>query len=107
MPQIPERLFRDEAGAALERVARLEEENRRLRDEVELLRRGAEEPPPLEPPHDRRAGDSPAARAAGACVVFTVAGSLLAMTMTMLGASHHHHHHGHAHRRPHVAVPDG
>lgn len=35
----PERLFRDSAGAALERAARLEDENKRLRQEVELLRR--------------------------------------------------------------------
>jgi hypothetical protein len=34
-----ERLFRDDAGAALERVARLEEENARLREEVERLER--------------------------------------------------------------------
>lgn len=34
-----ERLFRDDAGAALERVARLEEENARLREEVERLKR--------------------------------------------------------------------
>ena len=38
----PERLFRDEGGAAIERVARLEDENRKLRDEVERLARGEE-----------------------------------------------------------------
>ena len=36
----PERLFRDDAGAALERVARIEEENGGLRAEVERLRHG-------------------------------------------------------------------
>jgi hypothetical protein len=35
----PERLFRDSAGAALERAARLEDENKRLRHEVERLKR--------------------------------------------------------------------
>jgi hypothetical protein len=35
-----ERLFRDDGGAALERAARLEDENRHLRSEVERLRRG-------------------------------------------------------------------
>lgn len=34
----PERLFRDETGAALERVAELEDENARLRAEIERLR---------------------------------------------------------------------
>jgi hypothetical protein len=35
MAQPRERLFRDDAGAALERITRLEEENRRLRAELE------------------------------------------------------------------------
>jgi hypothetical protein len=34
----PERLFRDDAGAAIERVAQLEEENAQLRAEVNRLR---------------------------------------------------------------------
>jgi hypothetical protein len=37
----PDRLYRDAGGAALERAARLEDENRRLRAEVERLRVGA------------------------------------------------------------------
>lgn len=41
MGDSPERLFRDEAGAALERAARLEEENQQLRAEVARLRAGA------------------------------------------------------------------
>ena len=43
--RVPERLFRDDAGAAGERAARLEEDNRRLRSEVERLRRS---PPRIE-----------------------------------------------------------
>ena len=35
-----ERLFRDETGAALERASRLEDENRRLRAEIDRLRQG-------------------------------------------------------------------
>ena len=35
----PERLFRDDGGAALERAARLEDENRELRAEIARLRR--------------------------------------------------------------------
>lgn len=35
----PERLFRDDGGAALERAARLEDENRRLREEIDRLKR--------------------------------------------------------------------
>jgi uncharacterized small protein (DUF1192 family) len=42
-----ERLFRDDAGAALERVACLEEENARLRAEIERLRAGASRSTPL------------------------------------------------------------
>lgn len=41
-----ERLFRDDGGAALERVARLEDENRRLRAELERLRRSRPDPTP-------------------------------------------------------------
>src|SRR5690348_6925224 len=45
MSEERERLFRDDIGAALERVSRLEEENRRLRAEVERLERGTEPRP--------------------------------------------------------------
>lgn len=36
--EAPERLFRDDAGAALERIVRLEEENAALRAEIERLK---------------------------------------------------------------------
>src|SRR5689334_616510 len=39
-----ERLFRDDAGAAIERATRLEEENRSLRAEVDRLRRAPGRP---------------------------------------------------------------
>jgi hypothetical protein len=43
MADLPERLFRDDAGAAIERLHRLEEENRALRAELEHLRRSGPE----------------------------------------------------------------
>jgi hypothetical protein len=46
-----ERLFRDASGAAVERAAQLEDENRALRAEVERLRLVAGEPAP--PPRGR------------------------------------------------------
>ena len=48
-----ERLFRDDTGAALERASRLEDENRRLRAEIDRLRHGPPYGPAFgEPPPD-------------------------------------------------------
>jgi len=41
----PERLFRDDGGAAIERVARLEDENRQLRAEIARLKRPGRDAP--------------------------------------------------------------
>ncbi len=49
-----ERLFRDETGAALERVAQLEAENERLRAELARAHEGPERPPPSVPRRPRR-----------------------------------------------------
>jgi hypothetical protein len=62
MSDVPERLFRDDQGAAIERVARLEDENRRLRDELEQLRGGR--PIPEDLPHRAPPSPLPAAVAA-------------------------------------------
>jgi hypothetical protein len=47
MAEPPERLFRDDAGAALERVHRLEQENQALRAEIEGFKAGRPSPVPL------------------------------------------------------------
>ena len=55
----PERLFRDAEGAALERVARLEDENRRLRTEVERLTRQRDKPQEEDRPTHRLPSAAP------------------------------------------------
>lgn len=44
MADAPERLFRDDAGAAFERAARLEQENQELRAEIRRIKRPDEAP---------------------------------------------------------------
>src|SRR6185437_14286208 len=53
MAEPRERLFRDDAGAALERVARLEQENQELRSALDRLQRSGRETPTVRVPKAR------------------------------------------------------
>jgi hypothetical protein len=81
-----ERLFRDEAGAALERAARLEDENRRLRAEVERLSQGPGGPgePEFQVPEVDREVDK-------RLVVGVLAGALGLASLFLAARPHHTH----------------
>jgi hypothetical protein len=99
MSDVPERLFRDDQGAAIERALRLEEENRRLRDEVARLRgRGPvhEDPTPRVPP-----SPLPAAVAA------LVAGMLMLGGLLTTFNGHGRHRRARPPRITNVVVPTG
>lgn len=77
-----ERLFRDDGGAALERAARLEDENRRLRAELERLRRAGHD--------DLPTGRIPPAPGFSAFVVGVVCGTAcLGIAVAFLSGTGH------------------
>jgi hypothetical protein len=84
MNERPERLFRDDGGAALERAARLEDENRELRAEIERLRASPEDRPA--PPRATVRADERTALA----LVLTVTTVLISLGAT-IGFRRHHH----------------
>src|SRR5688572_3180863 len=80
-----ERLYRDEIGAAVERVRQLEEENAELRAEIDRLK----DPPPPASPSPTVGAQR--ARSIGACAMLTgVAFAMLVGTLaTSAGGGHY------------------
>lgn len=99
---MPERLFRDDGGAALERVAQLEDENRRLRAEVDRLTQG--ETQGETPVAGSSASFGPASRPA---VVGVVTAGLAVAFASALSISTRHVHHDHARFRVREAMTPG
>jgi hypothetical protein len=101
-----ERLFRDEAGAALERVAALEDENRRLRAEVERLANSAEiRETALSCGNVPGNVPVPNGRSAVAGMVTASLAVLFASSLSLFGGRHVHHEH--VHPRLHDAMNPG
>lgn len=72
MPEPPERLFRDDAGAALERAAHLEHENQQLRAEIARMR---------EPGNPRPGRDATTVRTNRFPLRYAALGSMTAMVV--------------------------
>lgn len=85
--ELPERLFRDDGGAALERVARLEDENRRLRAEIARLENGGTPPSPPSNP-----------KGAATVLLLATAAAVLVGSATFSARVSHRHHY----RPPHT-----
>jgi hypothetical protein len=83
-----ERLFRDDAGAAIERAARLEDENRRLREELQRLTGTSTSTTPT--PGEMLEVPSPRRRADDRMIAVVVLGMVTAFAGMMLGMRAEH-----------------
>ena len=82
----PERLFRDEHGAAIERIARLEDENRQLRAEVDRLTNGDPSETPASP--SLGCGRPPMAASLAAVVIALTTTAIMTMSVSARRSCH-------------------